>query len=120
VSRQTIIRYESGRAVAPRPEELRAVCGALDLDVRDAIVALGLATREELELPPPPPRMAPPLQRAQRLLNDPKIPDAAKHDLEELIDTSIEFWYRRQGVRQPAREPSAAARSTKPASSRRK
>src|SRR5262249_38297445 len=41
VSRQTIIQYESGRAVAPEPAKIRAVLLALDVDPREAPVALG-------------------------------------------------------------------------------
>jgi transcriptional regulator with XRE-family HTH domain len=111
VSRATILRWEAGGVRNPNPENVRAVCAALGLDVREAIVALGLATREELELPPPVPKLAAALERAQRLLLDPKIPDEMKRDLETLIDTSIDFWYQRQGVTRPPREPSAAERA---------
>lgn len=48
ISRSTIIRWESGEAARPDPDHVRAVCTALDIDQRDALVALGYLTAEEV------------------------------------------------------------------------
>lgn len=52
LGRQTIVRYESGRAARPAPQELRAVCIALGVDPREAAIALGYLTREDVDQPP--------------------------------------------------------------------
>lgn len=92
VSRQTIIRYESGKATNPQPAEVRAVCSALELDPREAVIALGYVTRAELELPPPEPRMDPLLARAARTLADARVPASAKDLLRSGIKHALEAW----------------------------
>lgn len=52
LGRQTYIRYESGTATRPAPQQLRAVCLALGVDPREAAIALGYLTREDVEAPP--------------------------------------------------------------------
>lgn len=47
-SRATIIRYESGEAVHPEPGQIRAVCAALDIDPKRALLALGYLTADDL------------------------------------------------------------------------
>lgn len=48
VSRGTISRWEAGRASTPNPDHVRAVCAALGIDQRDALLALGYLTTDEL------------------------------------------------------------------------
>jgi transcriptional regulator with XRE-family HTH domain len=111
VSRQTIMRYESGDAVYPRLPDLKAVCQVLGIDPRDALVALDFATRKELSLPPPPPPLDPVLARAQSLLSDPNIPDAPLDVLRRQLHTAIEYWYETYQASRPPVEPSAADRT---------
>lgn len=51
VSRSTVSRWERGLAERPDPDQVRAVCAALEIDPIDATVALGfLTSREVLQL----------------------------------------------------------------------
>lgn len=109
ISRQTIIRYESGRAVLPRPTELRNVCTVLNIDIREALVAIGYITRDEMSLPTN--RLPASLNQVHRILVDPNIPDGTKRDLEDLIDAGVRFWFARQGIQPPPRERSARDRT---------
>lgn len=78
VDRQTIIRYESGRAVNPDPEQVRRVCLALDLDPREAPIALGYFTREEMGLPARPSTQDASIDEVIEILKDPEIPSSKK------------------------------------------
>lgn len=113
VSRPTIQRYENGKTAAPRPDEFRSVCAALGIDPREAVIALGYVTRDEMGLPAPTaaPALDPPVSRAARLLADPKIPDRAKQALRKGIDAAIELWFDAFGASRPPREPSAEQRA---------
>lgn len=111
VSRQTIIRYESGKAAAPKPDELRRVCAALGLDLRDVVVALGYVTREELGLPPQPATVPQILRDIARTLNAPQIAETSKQSLLDMIGTVYGFWQNQLGLRPDVKEPSAAKRS---------
>lgn len=79
VSRSTILRWESGDASRPEPEQVRAVCRALGLDPRRAAVALGYLEPEDLN-PPNEPRapLDANLEEVVTLLQDPGIPTAQK------------------------------------------
>lgn len=48
VSRPTILRWENGYATAPSPAAIRAVCAALDIDPKQALLALGYLTVDDL------------------------------------------------------------------------
>jgi len=72
VTRQTIIRYESGRAVNPKPLDVRAVCLALGLHPREAAIALGYCTREEMGAATP---SDPTTDEVTTILQDTRIPD---------------------------------------------
>lgn len=111
VSRQTVMRYESGSAEAPRPNELRAVCAALEIDFRDMVIALGYITREEIGMPPRPSAVPLLLRDIARVLNAPEIAEADKAALLAMIEANFTFW---SGViqRQPSpAEPSAKQRA---------
>jgi transcriptional regulator with XRE-family HTH domain len=53
VSLSTIQRWQSGFATAPNPDQLRAVCTALGIDPREALIALGYLDRDEAAAPAP-------------------------------------------------------------------
>lgn len=93
VSRQTIIRYESGNAIQPRPEELRAICRALDIDPREAVIASGYVTRAEAGLPPRSPRpFHPVLVDVQAQLDNTSISQRARDALLQSVRTGLEIW----------------------------
>lgn len=113
VSRQTIIRYESGNATNPKADEIRRVCAAMKIDPREMVIALGYVTREEMDLPEPEPPLDPVLARGARLLADPKIPDRAKDALRKGINAAVELWFDAFGARRPPKELSAEERASK-------
>jgi transcriptional regulator with XRE-family HTH domain len=86
VSRPTIQRWESAKTGAPDPENARKVFLALGLDPRLIPVILGYVTPEEMGLPPQVPRVfAPTVEQAIRILEDPAVPAAAKHEWIEFL-----------------------------------
>ncbi|MEU7980547.1 helix-turn-helix transcriptional regulator [Micromonospora sp. NPDC049081] len=82
VSRSTLLRWESGDASRPEPEQVRAVCLVLGIDPREAAVALGYITAEELhpstELRE---RLPEDLEEVVEILRDPRVPSVAKEAL---------------------------------------
>ena len=80
VSRSTISRWERGLADKPEPDHVRAVCRALDLDPREAAVALGYLTREEIGERPYP-LLDPAFEDMIRDLEDPAVPVEDKQSL---------------------------------------
>ncbi len=80
VSRSTILRWESGDASRPDPDQVRALCLALGVDPRRAAVALGYLSPEDLDLPGGP-TLDPKVAEAVRLLEDPRIPAAEKESI---------------------------------------
>lgn len=81
VSAPTIKRWELGTAERPDPELVRAVFHALDLDIREAPVILGFVTREEMGLPPEPPRQfSGDIEEVIAILSSPKFSDAEKRE----------------------------------------
>jgi transcriptional regulator with XRE-family HTH domain len=110
VSRSTILRWEKGTPGSINVEQVRQLCTTLDLDPREAVVALGFVTREEMELPPRPLGLPSALQHVMSLLNDKNIPESAKTKLLDHLRSAVEFWYEQLGVRRPRREPSADER----------
>jgi transcriptional regulator with XRE-family HTH domain len=106
VSRQTISRYESGAAVSPKALELRAVLAVLGVDPREAVVALGYVTREEMDLPPAAPPLDPIVAEVQRYLNDGRLPDWVRGNLRRGVQAARDLWL--DWARTPAlKEPSA-------------
>lgn len=79
VSIETIKRYENGKIKSPESELVRNIVRALGIDVREVPVALGLVTREEMDLPPVQPRrFDPEVEEAISILQDPLMSDMAK------------------------------------------
>lgn len=86
VSRPTIQRWETLKTGTPDPENARRVFVALGLDTRLIPVALGYVTAEEMGLPAETPRVfAPTVEQAIRILEDPNVPAAAKHEWVEFL-----------------------------------
>ncbi len=48
VGRTTIFRWEGGDAQNPTPDQIRAVCAALGIDPKQALLALGYLTDADL------------------------------------------------------------------------
>lgn len=94
VSRQTVIGWESGRAVNPKPTQVRAVCLALEIDPREAPVALGFFSREELGLPA---RHAVSDKTISEIVEQLDAPDLGDDEREELLDYIR--WYRQRRAR---------------------
>lgn len=106
VSRTTISRWERGIGERYDADQVRAVFQALELDVREAVVLLGYAKREELDLPPEPPRIFDrTIEQLIDALNDPDLSDEVKQE----IQAFVEFQTQRARTRQrPERERRAA------------
>jgi transcriptional regulator with XRE-family HTH domain len=77
VSLTTIKRYENGKIGTPDPDMVRKVFRALGLDVREAPVALGFVTREEMGLPPKE-EHSPTVLEVISILEDPNVDDREK------------------------------------------
>lgn len=86
VTRPTIQRWETAKTGTPDPVNARRVFLALGLDPRLIAVILGYVTEQEAGLPPIAPRVFPPtVEQAIRILEDPNIPAAAKHEWVEFL-----------------------------------
>lgn len=109
IKQRAYFRWESGEIAKPDPAQVRKACLRLGIDPREAAIALGAVTREELGLPAHE-SLPRPLRRAKAYLTDPRVPDDLKADLGGLVETSVDYWLKRHGGR-PPREPSAAERA---------
>ncbi|MFY1686403.1 helix-turn-helix transcriptional regulator [Plantactinospora sp. WMMB782] len=84
VSRRTLTRWEGGDAERPDLDQVRAVCIALGIRPIDAAIALGLLEADEIDQPPPPP-VDPRADELLDVLQDERIPKAAKEALLTLL-----------------------------------
>ncbi len=81
VPRSVILRWEDGDVNRPDPGQVRRVFRALRLDPREAPVLLGYVTRDEIGLPPQPPRVfSPTVEEVIDILEDPAVSDEEKHE----------------------------------------
>lgn len=117
VSRQTIIAYESGRAVSPRGDYVRPVLLALDVDPREGAVALGIVTREEAGLPAERIQLDPVLADVHRMVTDKKIPKAKRDNLLMGVRAALDVWIDGNRIKAPT-EAAASARHRRTAPSR--
>jgi transcriptional regulator with XRE-family HTH domain len=81
VSRRLLTRWEGGEAERPDPEKVRAVCLALGIDPREAAVALGYLTEDEIAPAKPARPLDPEEQEILEILRDPTVPSAEKAPL---------------------------------------
>lgn len=85
VARSTISRWEKG-AVLVEPDRIRKVAAVLGIDMRDVVIALGYLTRDELGLPPEPPRVVDPAYAdVIDILADPNVPARDKAEWAEYL-----------------------------------
>lgn len=107
---RTYFRWESGAIAKPDPAEIRKVCLCLGIDPREAAIAQGIITREELKLPPfePVPYRLRPIVSVVR---DRRIPEDVKEDLLHIVDAALDFLLKQLGVKRPPVEPSATERN---------
>lgn len=77
VSRSTIARWERGDANTPDPDHVRAICAALEVDPREAAVALGYLTPADVT-PTPGQPLDPTLADIIAKLRDPSVSEADK------------------------------------------
>lgn len=82
VGRATISRWEKGSETRfPQPDSIRKVVTVLGVDPREVVIALGYVTRDEMGLPPEPPRVIDPvLADVVDMLADPTVPARQKTD----------------------------------------
>lgn len=111
IRERTYFRWESGDIAKPDPAEIRKACLRLGIDPREAAVALGIVTREEMDLPPAPPPVPSTIRSVLQLLRADQVPDDAKKSLLRLIQAAVDFWAEQLGVPRAPREPSADDRS---------
>lgn len=77
VNRTTVIRWESGAAERPDPEQVRRVCEVLGVDARWAAVALGYLTAEEVHGTGGA-RQSAEIEEVLNILEDPTVPAGKK------------------------------------------
>ena len=103
IGRATLLRWEGGDVSRPEPEKVRRLFRILQLDPREAPVLLGFLTREEMGLPPEPPRVFDvTTEEVIQILQDPNIPDEQKREW-------VEFLRYRTNRPAPARRPRKAS-----------
>lgn len=110
IRERTYFRWESGDIVKPDPAEIRKACLVLGIDPREAAIALGIVTREEMDLPPAPPPVPATIRNVLSLLRAEQVPEEAKKSLLRHIQGAVDFWAEQLGVPRPPREPSHADR----------
>lgn len=108
LSKSTVIRWEGGKTVTARAENVRLFCRVTGADPREAVIALGYVTREELGLPAQPPAADPVLAEAAKLLANDDVSVAAKETLRTLIRTAVGFTYEQLGLRRPKKAADGA------------
>lgn len=79
LNRSTVIRWESGDASRPDPDQVRRVCQILHIDPRRAAISLGYLTQEEVDGVPRS-TLAPAVEEVLDILGDPTVPDTEKNE----------------------------------------
>lgn len=113
VSASLISRYQSGDVV-PTAQNLRRLAPHLGVTMGELMVEAGLASPEELGMiarAAAASSVDPSLAEAQRLLNDPDRPEAAKEYLRDTLRGAVAYWRQQMGLRTPSHEPTAAERA---------
>ncbi len=92
VSRPTVQRYENAKT-APEFDKVRAIILALGVDAREIPVALGLVTREEMNLPPErtrPRQFDPTTEEILGMLEDPRVSLKERQALARLLRVQLD------------------------------
>lgn len=84
VTKSTLVRWESGRAERPDPDQVKTLCRTLGLDPRLAAIALGYLDESDLNAPPPR-RIDPAILEVIEALEDPTVPTAKKEEWVEYL-----------------------------------
>lgn len=79
INRSTVIRWESGDASRPDPDQVRRVCLVLGIDPRRAAVALGYLTKDEVEGPQLQ-QLDPAIEEVLDILQDPTVAEDEKRN----------------------------------------
>ena len=90
LSKSTLNRWEGGKTLVAKPSNLRVFCRITGADIREALIALGYVTRDELDLPPAP-SVDPLAFEVSRLLAHPEIRPEAKADLRRILESAVSF-----------------------------
>ena len=117
LSRSTYLRWEGGEAPRPDLKQVREVCLFLDINPREASVALGLCTNYELGLPPPEPEFDPVTLEIGRILADPSQPAASRAALTHALESALVLWRMAVAMPQPT-EPRGSDLSARRAAQR--
>lgn len=102
VSRSTILRWESGEANRPDPDQVRAAARALNVDPIRAAIALGYISADDLGDRTTTRPLSPEIADVVRILEDPTVPASQKADWVAYLR------YLRAQQRKPGEESSEA------------
>jgi hypothetical protein len=111
IKERTYNHWEAGSIEKPNPREVRRACLRLGLDPREAAVALGIVTRDDLELGPPIPPPPAVVRNILAVLKMDKLEEKQKANFVRHIEAAMNLWAETLGVDLPVREPSAAERA---------
>lgn len=78
ISKSTLVRWETGRAERPDPDQVRDLCVFLRIDPAEAAIALGYLRREDVTPRDQERGRDPAIMRAIEALEDPNIPSSEK------------------------------------------
>lgn len=113
LSKSTLNRWEGGKTVTARPDNIRLFCAITGADPREAVIALGYVTRDELGMPPAPPVTDPVLADAAKLFANDDVSPAAKDNLRSLIRAAVGFTYENLGLRRPKKAEGTVVRTVR-------
>ncbi|MGI5238596.1 helix-turn-helix domain-containing protein [Dactylosporangium sp. CA-139066] len=92
VGEATYKRYEQGRVDNPYAAQVVAICRALKINPREAVIALGFGTRDDYDLPPEEPPYPQMITDIGRVLADEGRSAAKRAALEHAVVGAYESW----------------------------
>lgn len=105
ISRSTYLRWEGGGVDRPDLKQVRDVCKFLGVNPGYAAIALGLMTREDLDLPPE--QFDPVVVEAGKILADDSHPAGSRAALRKMLHAALDLWREAAGMPEP-KEPRGA------------